>query len=152
MSTFSTLTAAQVAKLQTVAALNAVAIVVEDTSDLTAEMAAQISAVGLVILIGIPAFKNESDMTKNVTADIDQQILIRECPPVWRNNAALPHCQDVAVAVAAALQGLNVAGFQLLRVIGGQPLGNIRPDPKKEISFQDYRLDLKTRLSLQPTT
>jgi hypothetical protein len=150
MSTFSTLTTAQVAKLNSVAKLSGIAIVVEDTSDLTTEMAIQIMETGLVVLIGIPAFKNESEFSNNVTADIDQQILVRECPPIWRDAPGVLHCQDIAQMVAQSLQGLNVVGFQKLRVVNGTPLGNVRPDAKKEISFQDYRLELKTRLSLQP--
>ena len=149
MSTFSTLTTAQVTKLNSVASLAKVAVVLEDTADLQAEIATALGSVGLIVLIGIPSFKNESDFTAQITAEIDQQILVQECPSVWRNDPTNPHCQDVALKVATALQGLTVAGFQKLRIAGGMPLGNIKPDPNAEISFQDYRLDLKTRLSLQ---
>lgn len=149
MSNFSTLTTAQVAALQAVSQLEGVAIVVEDTSDLATEIAEQILATGMVILIGIPSFRNETDFAAGVLADIDQQILVRECPPIWRDQAGLPHCQDVAQLVAKTLHGLNLTdqGFQMLRVMSGTPLGSLKPDPKKEISFQDYHLELKTRLS-----
>jgi hypothetical protein len=150
MSTLKTLTDAEIAKLAAVSQLAGIPVVVEDTADLTAEIATQVGTVGMVILIGIPSFKNESSFSTDLPAEIEQQILVRECPAVWRNNPDNIHCQVAAQMVAQSLQALTVAGFQTLKVVGGMPLGNIRPDPQKPISFQDYRLELRTRLMMKP--
>ncbi|HEX9046098.1 MAG TPA: hypothetical protein VF988_03650 [Verrucomicrobiae bacterium] len=150
MSTFKTLTDAQAAKLAGTAALNGITVIAEDTGDLPTEISEALGSVGLIVLLGIPSFKNDTSFSGGINAEVDQQILIQECPSVWRNDPTHPHCQDVAIAVAAALQGLIAPGFQLLRVVNGETLGNIKPDPNNPISLQHYKLELKTRLQIQP--
>lgn len=158
MSDFSTLTngiqaaIGQFAPKQSAGA----AIVQEDDEDVSSEILKAQQSLGMMILIGIPEFKNQDKLADVLNAIISVEILIREVPALWRvaSNANPIRCQDLGKAVAAALQGAVITGFEKLRVIHGESLGNIRGKDSlnNPTVFQDYLLVVETVEIFNPAT
>ncbi len=133
--------------------MSGVSLVQEDAQDIETEIAKATGEVGMLVLLGVPAFGNDSPLADRVNARIQIEILVREVPAIWRaaSNTAQQtpvHCSDLGQAIAPALQGLVVTGYQPLRMLKGEPLGNFISQQQKEageaVIYQDYRLELET--------
>lgn len=150
MASFSTLYQAQALALKNAgagSALNGVAIVTEDVGNIAQKVAESLGELGMLVLIGKADFDNNTPQGPTINGKVVWSILVREFPEVWRDGEAnAPVCDDVALSAGAKLQQLEVPGFQRIRVLRGTALGAVRPDEKKQIEFQDYRLDLEATL------
>lgn len=125
-----------------------VSIVIEDDENLGSMIAKATGQIGMLVFIGIPHFKNEDGkLASLINATLNVEVLIREVPTIWRRSANQNpiHCSDLGQAVAAAVQGAGIAGFQPLRVISGMPLGKLLADPGTvQPPWQDYLVIIET--------
>lgn len=149
MTPFSTLSAAIQAALAALDSTAGVSIIQEDSQNIAVEIQKATGSVGMMILLGIPGFKNkDAKLSSVVNADLTVEILVREVPAIWRRkaNANAIHCSDLGQAIAPALQGLVVTGFEDLRVLGGYPVGNFAAARQGQdpLVFQDYVVQLET--------
>jgi hypothetical protein len=145
LTPFTTLSQAIQAQLVTLSQMAGVSIVQEDSQDISTEITKATSEIGMMVLLGIPGLENESPLSDYINGKIRVEILIREVPAIWRlaSNANPIHCSDLGQAIAPGLQGFIVAGFEPLRVIKGEPLGNFTEKQSSSV-FQDYRLEIET--------
>lgn len=148
MTTFGTLSAGIQQVLSKLSACAGVAIVQEDSQNITTEIAKATGSVGMLILLGIPPFDNTTPLGKLINAKIEIEILVREVPSIWRrtSNQNPIHCSDLGQTVAAALQNVWFQGYQPIRVLKGMPLGSITTKlPGAEpVVFQDYLVQIET--------
>lgn len=148
MTTFGTLSTGIQQVLTNLSACAGVSIVQEDSQDIATEVAKATASIGMLVLLGIPVFTNDSPLGKLINAKIEIEILVQEVPAIWRRskNANPIHCSDLAQAVGQALQNVWFQGYQPLRVMRGDPLGSLTAkaangDP---IVFQAYKLQIET--------
>ena len=115
-------------------------LVQEDAGNVPVQIEKQLGSVGLMALLGTPAFTNDDPLSLLINARIKVQILVMEVPALWRKDAGRVHGPDWGRQIAAALQALNVPGFQDLRLLSGGP---VEP-PKDADAVNLYRLEIET--------
>ena len=109
---------------------NAAAVVLrEDVHDLQTEINKAIGQIGMLILVGMPHFLNESKLaTNHLEVKIGFAVAIGEHPILWRKNSR-DSAGTVALIVAQLLHGLQIAGFNKLRVARTDFI----PDKKRQL-------------------
>jgi hypothetical protein len=154
MTPFSTLSQGIQQALSALDVAAGVSLVQDDAQDLVTEVTKAYDQTGMMILLGTPEFKNEDKLADVVNAIISVEILVREVPTLWRNNgtANTIHCADLGQAIAPALQGLYIPGFEKLRVLTGESLGKAlgEREGQEPLIFQDYLLVIQTMQIFSP--
>lgn len=121
MATFKELTSAIKARLDAVqlaGSLTGVVILVEDACELESKINNALEQQGMLILIGQPVFENNGDSNRVASMKVSSAVAVGENPLMWRDEPLTkPVCLDVVQTVMESLQGLDVAGFQSLRVL-----------------------------------
>jgi hypothetical protein len=110
----------------------------EDAKDLQTEINKSIGQIGMLILVGMPHFINESHLQNpNVEARINFAVAIGEHPILWRQGNR-DAASTVAQLVAQLLQNYLINGFNYLRVVRVDYV----PDPKRQL----YEVAIETLL------
>lgn len=157
MSALNDLTTAAVSRITaaqnpggSLAAAAAATVLREDVHDLPTEINKAIGRIGMLVLVGMPHFTNQSAlMNPTSQLDIDFSIAIGEAPVLWRKydadkNLITPTAADLALTVTQIFQNFTIAGFNPLRVLRG----DFVPDKKRQI----YELAITTKLIAQKIT
>ena len=100
-------------------------VISEDVQDLDTEISKAVEEIGMLILIGQPAWKNLKPDNQTAEMSLVIEIAIGEVPTVWRDAKAdppKPRCMDVAQLVTQLLQGFKVSGYRYLSVQDGKPI------------------------------
>ena len=138
MTPFTKLSQAIQAALTALPSFAGVSLIQEDAGDVPTMIEKEMGRSGMGVLLGVPEFTNSDPLALHVNGRIKVQLLFMEVPAIWRSDATKAHCADLAQAAAPALQALEVAGFQPLRVLRGEPVVD------KEVAMQLYRLEIET--------
>ena len=138
MTTFTILSQAIEAKLQSLAEMAGVPLIQEDDGDIPTLVERELGKVGMSALLGVPDFTNHDPLANLLNAVIKVQVLFMEVPAIWRKTGNEPHCADLGQSAGANLQGLVVTGFEPLRVLSGQRVVD------KDVAAGLYRLEIET--------
>jgi len=107
-----------------------IAVLTEDTNDLTTKIAKAIDQIGMLVLIGEPHYVNSTPTAPQSGLKVNFAIAVGETPIIWRDAANLkPHCKDVSEYVNQLLAQFPVAGFLPLRVLRN----DFVPDKKRNL-------------------
>lgn len=139
MTTFTTLSQAIQTKLESLQLLTGVVMIQEDSGDVPSQIEKEVGRVGMGALLGTPGFDNDDPYCDDINANIKLQILFMEVPAMWRTDNTKPHCPDAGQAAAVGLQGLEVPGYEPLRVLRGEPVVE-----KETGNMNLYRLEIET--------
>jgi len=102
------------------ASLAAITVLAQDYADITTKINIAIGKIGMLCLINMPDFKNDTPVAPTVNGRIHFIIEVGEQPVIWRDNPLTkPTAKSVAQIVAQLLQGWLIPGFQPLRVLSG---------------------------------
>jgi hypothetical protein len=133
------LTAAQQSGGSLAAAASAV-ILREDAHNLETEINKAIGKTGMLILVGMPRFKNSATLSNpNVQMEISAAVAIGENPAIWRKpDSSRPTAPQVTQTVCQLLHAFRIAGFQPLAASRGDYV----PDKKRQL----YEIPIETLL------
>ena len=146
MTPFSTLSQAIQDKLNSLAIMSKVVFIQEDDGNVPTQIEKEIGRIGMGCLLGVPDFFNkDATLSDVINANISVQILFIEVPALWRKTGNEPHCADLGQEAGAALQGLQVVGFEPLRVLRGARVVDKEAGP-----VGLYRLEIETMQVFTP--
>ena len=119
----------------------AASVLQEDAHDLATEIGKALDQkTGMLILVGMPRWKNSAAMQNpNVQDVIDIAVAIGENPVIWRKAGSnRDKCPTVANIVERLLHNYKIPGFQFLRVT----VVHFVPDRKRQL----YEVSIETQL------
>ena len=146
-ATLKDFTAAIRARLETLtgagAALEGVALLIEDAPELELKINAAIEETGALMLIGRASFSNKGDARHAAHQELRSEIAVGENPLLWRTNGK-PTCDQIADQVVGALQGFAITGFAPLEILDGHPV----PDKERQL----FEIIVRSSRIIQKTT
>jgi len=122
-----------------------IAVLTEDTNDLTTKIAKAIDSIGMLVLIGEPHYVNGTPTAPQSGLTVKFAIAVAETPIIWRDAGGLkPKCKDVSEYVNQLLAQFPVAGFLPLRVLRN----DFVPDKKRNL--RELSIEAITKLEPIP--
>jgi hypothetical protein len=116
----------------------AAVVLMEDVHDLQTEINKAIGQIGMLILIGMPHWKNTATMQNPNVQDVIQiAIAIGEHPVLWRSGER-DKAPTVASIIEQLLHNYKIPGFQYLKVTRVDYI----PDKKRQL----YEVSVETQL------